>query len=234
MYRQPFKGSYPITLGFGEEFLPLYKAGEHKGVDYGCPEGTPILASDDGVVIQASYQPNGYGNYIILAHSDGSGTVYAHLRNMLVKKYQQVKKGEQIGISGATGKATGPHLHYELRTKAADISTVINPVARLQSVLDTEPIDSTLATVKPQFEAVREGLCVVVCDEANVRCHCDMNRIIKTLKKGQQIYISPETTMRNGLPYRKYWDLEKLCFLMIAEHDPDTQILMNVDPYNED
>ncbi len=84
-----------------------------------------------------------------------------------------------------------------------------------------------VALVKPQFEAVQSGLCVVVCDAANVRCHCDMTRIIGQRKKGTVISIGDEVTMYNGLPYRDYYDAEKKCWLRIAEHDPTDQIIKN-------
>ena len=226
-FRQPFKGSYPITLDYGEEWLPTYKAGEHKGIDYGCPEGTPILASADGTVIRTGYVASGYGQYVLIQHEDGSGTVYAHLKQIKVKDYATVSQGDVIGWSGSTGKSTGPHLHFEWRRVATKYDTAEDPKTRLQSVLDKEPNTCTPGPVKPQFEAVQSGLCVVVCDAANVRCHCDMTRIIGQRKKGTVISIGDEVTMYNGLPYRDYYDAEKKCWLRIAEHDPTDQIIKN-------
>ena len=228
--RQPFKGSYPITLDYGEIWGKTYtKDNPHRGIDYGCPEGTEILASADGMVLNVGFAQTGYGNYVIIQHEDGFGTVYAHLKAWKGGIYRQVKKGEVIGWSGNTGNSTGPHLHFELRSKASDYRTAQDPKPFMQSVLDAEPISSTPAPVKPEFEPVESGFCVVVCDYANVRCHCDMNRIIGQRRKGDIIAIGDEVTMFNGLPYRDYYDAEKQCWLRIAEHDPDTQMIVNYD-----
>jgi murein DD-endopeptidase MepM/ murein hydrolase activator NlpD len=86
-------------------------------VDIGAPIGTPILAAADGVVQIAknSGYNGGYGRMIIIAHSNGSQTVYAHLSNVFVSNGQTVTKGESIGASGNSGRSTGPHLHFEVR-----------------------------------------------------------------------------------------------------------------------
>lgn len=228
-YRQPFTGYWPITLDFGEEWLPTYKKGEHKGIDYGLPEGTPVLASADGTVIRTGYAVTGYGKFVIIQHEDGSGTVYAHLKQVTIADYAKVKQGDVIGLSGNTGNSTGPHLHFEWRRVASRIDTVEDPKTKLQSVLDKDPDIYTPGPVKPQFEAVHDGYCIVVCDVANVRCHCDMTRIIGQRKKGDIIAIGDEVTMYNGLPYRDYYDAEKKCWLRIAEHDPYDQIIVNYD-----
>ena len=110
---------------------------------------------------------------------------------------------------------------------ATKYDTAEDPKTHLQSVLDKEPNTYTPGPVKPQFEVVQSGLCVVVCDAANVRCHCDMSRIIGQRKKGTVISIGDEVTMYNGLPYRDYYDAEKKCWLRIAEHDPTDQIIKN-------
>ena len=227
-YRQPFKGSYRITQDFGE-LIPgvTYNNKPHTGIDYDCPIGTPVLASADGTIMTVGNAVTGYGNYIIMCHQDGTGTVYAHLDTVLIRQWQSVKQGAVIGTSGNSGNSTGPHLHFEWRRKATDINTVEDPKLHLQSVLDKEPISSTPAPVKPQFDPVEGGFCVVVCDVANVRCHRDMSRIIGTRKKGDVIAIGDEVTMYNGLPYRDYYDAECQCWLRIAEHDPDTQIIRN-------
>ncbi|MBP9752555.1 MAG: peptidoglycan DD-metalloendopeptidase family protein [Proteobacteria bacterium] len=84
----------------------------HKGVDFGAPYGTSVLAAADGTVIQSGYDGD-YGNKITLSHSGGYKTVYAHLSKIKVKKGDRVKQRQVIGNVGATGLATGPHLHYE-------------------------------------------------------------------------------------------------------------------------
>lgn len=226
--RQPFTGSYPITLDFGETWGKTYtKANPHKGIDYGCPEGTPILAAADGTILNVGFAQTGYGNYVIVQHEDGSGTVYAHLRAWKYGMYRKVQKGEVIGWSGNTGNSSGPHLHFEYRSKASDFRTAEDPKPFMQSVLDKDPIDSTPATEKPEFEHVEPGVCIVVCEFANVRCHCDMSRVIGMRKKGDIIAVGDEVTMYNGLPYRDYYDPTYKCWLRIAEHDPTTQIISN-------
>ena len=92
MLRQPFSGSYPITLDFGETWGKTYtKDNPHKGIDYGCPEGTPVLASADGTVLNVGYASTGYGNFVIIQHKDGSGTVYAHLKSWKFGLYKSVQ-----------------------------------------------------------------------------------------------------------------------------------------------
>lgn len=220
-FRQPFQGDYPITLDYGERFPPLYTdESPHRGIDYGCPMGTAILASADGVVTYVRNLKEGYGNYIIIAHEENYATVYAHLSEILVRENQRVSKGQVIGKSGNSGNSTGPHLHFELRINGIKI----DPKTKLQNVIDVEP-----AQKPSQFTAPRAGLVEVVCDKANARCHCDMNRVIRTLDKGEQIMITDVVTTYNNLPYRDYWDAKVGCWLRIAEHDPYTQMLENVE-----
>ena len=229
--RQPFKGSYPITLDYGATWENIYtKANPHKGIDYGCPEGTTILASAEGYILCTAFASTGYGHYILISHEDGTGTVYAHLKAILVKEGQKVNRGQAIAFSGNSGNSTGPHLHFEYRSKASDYRTAVDPKQFMQSVLDEEPINNnTPAPIKPKFEPIRAGYCMVVCDVANVRCHCDMDRIIGQKKKGDIIAVGDETTMYNGLPYRDYYDPTFNCWLRIAEHDPYDQIIENYD-----
>ena len=221
-FRQPFQGDYPITLDYGEKFPPLYTdESPHRGIDYGCPEGTTIFASADGVVTYLGRLKEGYGNYIIIAHAENYATVYAHLSEILVRENQRVTKGQVIGRSGNTGNSTGAHLHFELRLNGYKI----DPKTKLQSVFDVTPDNNTPATETPKFEAVHSGSVIVCCDLANVRCHCDMNRVIRQLPKGTVIMITDVVTMYNGLPYRDYWDGNMGCWLRIAEHDPYTQMI---------
>ena len=222
--RQPFSGEYIITLDFGEKFPPLYTdESPHQGIDYGTPLGTPILASADGTVDFTANLTVGYGKYIRLRHQEGYISLYAHLSEINVREGQAVSKGQVIGKSGSTGNSTGPHLHFEVRKN----NVVIDPKTVLQSVFDTDPINNTPTPVKPQFERVESGSVIVVCDVANVRCHCDMNRVIDQKKKGDILMISGQPVIWNGLPYRDYWDGNKGCWLRIAEHDPYDQMIVN-------
>ena len=226
-FRQPFKGEYPITLDFGEEWLPTYKKGEHKGIDYGCPLGTPILASADGRVKVRGYEPNGYGYYILIEHKDGSGSLYAHLNRFKVQLHELVDQGDIIGESGSSGKSSGPHLHFEIRTNAISLKTAIDPKTKLQSFWDPDPEPNPIIN-KPQHPQLQPGWAIVICDEANVRCHCDPTRILGQRKKGFSLWIGEDITEFRGLPYRSFFDAETMCKLLIAEYDSfGTQIIEN-------
>jgi murein DD-endopeptidase MepM/ murein hydrolase activator NlpD len=104
----------------------------HRGVDYAAPTGTPIMASGNGVVTFRGWQ-GGYGNTIIIDHGNRKTTLYAHLSRFAngVQRGQRVRQGQVIGFVGATGLATGPHLHYEFRINGVhrDPLTVVLPPA---------------------------------------------------------------------------------------------------------
>tara|TARA_B100000579_G_scaffold104043_1_gene82785 strand:- start:825 stop:1310 length:486 start_codon:yes stop_codon:yes gene_type:complete len=87
----------------------------HRGTDFAAPEGTPIMASGDGVVTKASWCGGG-GNCVKIKHNSSYTTVYAHMSKFAanIKKGKRVKQGQTIGYVGSTGKSTGPHLHYEV------------------------------------------------------------------------------------------------------------------------
>jgi murein DD-endopeptidase MepM/ murein hydrolase activator NlpD len=102
-----------ITTYYGE-LGPLSPRG-HSGLDIAGPEGSPVLAADQGEVLKAYWNDDGYGGLIILGHPSGYETWYGHLDSFDVAKGQQVKRGEQIGEMGSTGYSTGPHLHFEVR-----------------------------------------------------------------------------------------------------------------------
>lgn len=104
-----------VTSGFANRFHPVLQHWrQHKGVDYSAPTGTPVRSVGDGVVDFAGRQ-NGYGNVVEIKHSNQRTTVYAHLSRMDVRRGQRVEQGQRIGAVGATGWATGPHLHFEFR-----------------------------------------------------------------------------------------------------------------------
>jgi len=106
--------STTVTSSFGYRKDPFTRrSAYHKGIDFGGDVGDPIFATADGNVSQTGYD-RAMGNYIYVKHGNGLETVYMHLSKTLVKKGQNVKKGEQIGKLGSTGRSTGPHLHYEV------------------------------------------------------------------------------------------------------------------------
>lgn len=230
-YRQPFTGNYDISQDYGV-IIPgvTYKNRPHSGIDYACPEGTPILASADGIVRLSTFEEGGYGKYIIIEHETEKATLYAHLNGRYVTENKKVKQGDVIGISGNTGNSTGPHLHFEARKIWYDWKSHFNPRdLPLMSVDDTilqSPQNETPVSTAP----VTPGYAVIVCDLANARCHCDPSRIIKQMKKGDLVEIQDKVITYNGLTYRQFNDMETGCTLLIAEYDSfGTQILKNVE-----
>jgi murein DD-endopeptidase MepM/ murein hydrolase activator NlpD len=95
----------------------------HLGIDLAAELGDPIYAADSGVVVYAGSNSYGYGNMVMIDHGTGFQTLYAHLSAIFVNCADNVTQGETIGSAGATGHASGPHLHFEVRTATA----VINP-----------------------------------------------------------------------------------------------------------
>ena len=115
LMKTPIEGAR-VTSGFGMRKHPIlgYTKG-HKGVDFGAPRGTPIMAAGDGVIERAA--PTGtYGNYIKIKHNSGFETAYAHLNGFAkgIRSGAKVRQGDIIGYVGTTGRSTGPHLHYEV------------------------------------------------------------------------------------------------------------------------
>ena len=99
------------------------KADFHPGLDISADQGTPVYATADGVVTQASLA-GAYGNLIIIDHQFGVETRYGHLSAFRTQRGQAVKRGDLIGLVGSTGRATGPHLHYEVRVSGR----ILNPL----------------------------------------------------------------------------------------------------------
>jgi len=135
-----------ITSGFAMRFHPILKEWKrHEGVDYGAPIGTPVHVVGDGVVAFAGQQ-NGYGNVIQVQHSDNRMTVYAHLSRIDVKRGEHVTQGEHIGDVGATGWATGPHLHFEFR-----VAGIVKDPLTIAKSAETLTLDNAS---RPRFAAL--------------------------------------------------------------------------------
>jgi murein DD-endopeptidase MepM/ murein hydrolase activator NlpD len=121
----PVRGQ--ITAGFGQRMDPFSGEGAfHSGVDISVPFGTKVEAAADGIVLEAGPE-SGYGNEILVDHGYGLTTKYGHLSRIFVVVGQDVKRGQVIGAVGMTGKATGPHLHYEVHVH----DTPVNPAKYL-------------------------------------------------------------------------------------------------------
>ena len=104
-----------VASGFGYRIDPVYKTPKmHTGLDFAAPIGTPIYATADGVVRDASFDAGGYGNHVIINHGYGYQTLYGHMIRIKTRGGEQVKRGQVIGYVGSTGKSTGPHCHYEV------------------------------------------------------------------------------------------------------------------------
>ncbi len=145
-----------ISSRFGMRKHPIHKSWTgHKGVDYAAPAGTPIRATADGTV-QFIGQQRGYGNVIILKNHGQYSTLYAHQSKFApgLKKGSKVQQGQVIGYVGATGWATGPHLHYEFRinNQPVDPLAVKLPVARSLQASERPAFEQLLAQYQPQIE----------------------------------------------------------------------------------
>jgi len=114
-------------------FLPN-KRRPHLGIDLAAPRGTPILAAQAGTVIYTGREFKGYGKMVLIESGNGWATLYAHFDKILVSEGQQVRKGEIVGAMGRTGRATGVHLHFEIRKDRGPIDPLPllpNTTARL-------------------------------------------------------------------------------------------------------
>lgn len=104
----------PVTSRFGHREDPVNgKEGYHTGVDLRGGNGQNIIATADGIVTRAFFNGS-YGRYIEIDHGNGYITKFAHMKKLLVKRGDQVKRGQSIGTVGSSGRSTGPHLHYEV------------------------------------------------------------------------------------------------------------------------
>ncbi|WP_066954960.1 M23 family metallopeptidase [Streptomyces lushanensis] len=107
-----------------------WASGYHTGVDFLVDTGTEVKAVGAGTVVTAGWGGS-YGNQIVIEHSDGHYSQYAHLSSISVSEGDTVSEGQQIGLSGATGNVTGPHLHFEIRT-GPEYGSDIDPLAYLR------------------------------------------------------------------------------------------------------
>ena len=114
-FRWPANGR--VISGFG----PMTNGQQNDGINIAVPENTPIKAAEDGVVAYAGNELKGYGNLVLVRHSNGYVTAYAHAKELLVKRGDQVKRGQVIARSGQSGNVNAPQLHFEVRKGASPL-----------------------------------------------------------------------------------------------------------------
>jgi len=172
--RKPFEGKYVLTQRFGENpdvYAQFGKPG-HNGLDYGLPNGTPVLQAADGMVLKTGYEEKGYGHYVIVQHN-GFQTLYAHLQVSFCSKGTTVKAGEVIGLSDNTGFSTGSHLHFELRVPGYSGAYNRGEVNPLPFIEDTkEDGDAVARTASSNDATITRGQMVKLCsgnDYVNIR-----------------------------------------------------------------
>ena len=114
-FRWPVRGRVIVAFG------PKPNGVQNDGINLAVPEGTPIKAAEDGVVAYAGSELKGYGNLVLVRHSNGFVTAYAHASDILVKRGETVKRGQVIAHAGQTGNVTSPQLHFEIRKGATPV-----------------------------------------------------------------------------------------------------------------
>jgi len=137
-----------VSSSFAMRFHPILQSWRaHLGTDFAAPTGTPARTVGDGTVAFAGVQ-SGYGNVVFIKHRNNTETVYAHLSKIMVQRGQGVDQGQTIGLVGATGWATGPHLHFEVRVDGVQH----DPMAMAQKS-ETVPVSAAVMPVFKQAAA---------------------------------------------------------------------------------
>jgi peptidoglycan hydrolase-like protein with peptidoglycan-binding domain len=120
----PLPLAWPLTMPvLGDPFGPRGQ-GWHSGIDLPAPMGTPVYAARGGQVVWAGWRDGGYGFLVTVAHGHGERTMYAHLSRIDVRLGVWIGQGVRVGLVGATGHATGPHLHFEVRVRGAAVDPI--------------------------------------------------------------------------------------------------------------
>lgn len=123
-FAHPLSATHRLTSHFGGRRDPINgRHRRHDGVDFASRSGTPILATGEGVVVEAGWL-SGYGRMVEIDHGFGYSTLYAHMRKLRVKKGDRVARGDRIGDMGNSGRSTGTHLHYEIRVGGKPVNPV--------------------------------------------------------------------------------------------------------------
>ena len=116
----PIPLAWPLQAPVGDSFGPRGNR-FHTGLDLIAPRGTPVQVAAPGRIAFAGFAAGGWGKLVVVVHSDGVRTLYAHLSAINVRRGQPVNTGQNLGLVGATGDATGPHLHFEVQLRGAAI-----------------------------------------------------------------------------------------------------------------
>ena len=139
-----------LLSGFGKRLHPIYKVMKmHDGIDFTAKRGTAIQATGNGKVLKVIKSPS-YGNYVVIKHGHGYETLYAHMHEVMVKKGQEVKRGEQIGTVGNTGHSTAPHLHYEIHLNGR----AINPLSYCVDGLSTKEYEALVKSASKMNQSL--------------------------------------------------------------------------------
>ena len=132
--RTPDKMRWPVNGKVASGYGQRGKRRFHSGIDIPMPNNTPILAAQDGVILDIGTTKTrgyrGYGNVVLVDHGNGLVTLYAHCTSICVKKGQKVRQGETVGFVGRTGRATANHLHFEVRKDGK----AENPISYLEPI----------------------------------------------------------------------------------------------------
>ena len=222
LFRQPFQGDYPITQKYGDTYTDPKG---HTGIDYACPEGTPVYASADGIVMRAGWDNTGYGNVVIIMHNATTATLYAQQIRLRDLAAQKVKQGQVIGHSGNTENSTGPHLHFEARHVWNNYKSDFDPMELpLMSFADA-PESPIPADLKGADNFKSGDLVKVVCTNG-VKAFYDTSFTGYTVyPQGFPFYYTGEETVRksNGLTYMRV--VPANFSVWVAVNDRDVQIL---------
>jgi hypothetical protein len=201
--------TFPITQYFGENpwsYTQFGVAG-HNGIDFGCPEGTPIYSVYPGTVTKIGYDPQGYGNYVRVT-TDFGRVIYAHLRETVVRVNDKVTMGQIIGRSGNTGYSSGPHLHLEVRKNGEEgngYNGAVDPLLYMTGM----PIPDVIEPIPVPIEDTIIGSeAVVMVDSLNIRngvvTTYDGSNVIGQLYGGSKIKILSTVESSTGIKWAKF------------------------------
>lgn len=153
---KPVDGTIANPFGHGYNFFGYYRAG-HTGIDIKAKIGSKVVAVDDGIVKFIKTKHNmRYGNYIVIQHPNGLCSLYGHLLKVMVKENQQVKKGDQIALTGVSGLASYPHLHFEVTDKVPirDGAWGYNYICKIRRIKDKSEKDKEILLAKQIYDLV--------------------------------------------------------------------------------